>query len=431
MTHVSTRIFAVAAAAACVVLGLSAPSASAQAQELSRPGDRRPASPAAHVWITTPDGSKKLTDSGSVSFGRTAPGHETVIVDPTRKFQTMTGFGGSLTDSSVTVLSELSPKQQDATMHQLFDPRTGDGLNFLRQPIGASDFVTDAAYTYDDLPAGSTDYLQQHFSIAHDRTAILPMLRQALKINPHITVMASPWSPPAWMKTGGSLVGGQLIDEPSIYSSYALYLTKFVQAYRHAGVPIHYLSVQPQNRTPSGYPGTDLSARQEEKVIEVLGPMLRAAGLHTKILAFDHNWAEHPNDIAATPPSEVQDTNNYPQEVLSSPAARYVAGTAYHCYYGDPGAMTTLHNQFPKKDIFFTECSGSQSGDPTKTFSDTLKWDARNLEIGATRNWAKLSRAKDLGATFVLRCQLRGTFSPAVCPSAMAPSPGDTRPSVL
>jgi len=390
MTSVATRFAAVATAAAFVMLGVSTPSASAH-DAPSRHGGKAPASPSAHVWITTPDGKNKLTDSGSVSFAKTAPGYETVTVDPTRKFQTMTGFGGSITDSSATLLAGLSPANRDATMHDLFDTRTGDGLNFLRQPVGASDFVTDAAYTYDDMPAGKTDYLQRHFSIAHDRTAILPLLRQALQINPHITVMASPWSPPAWMKTGGSLVGGQLIDTPSIYSSYALYLTKFVQAYQRAGVPVDYLSVQnePQNRTPSGYPGTDLSASQEEKVIEVLGPMLRAAGLHTKILAFDHNWTEHPNDVAATPPNEVQDNNNYPQEVLSSPAARYVAGTAYHCYYGDPSAMTALHNQFPKKDIFFTECSGSQSGVPANTFSDTLKWDARTLEIGATRNWAK------------------------------------------
>ena len=389
MTRTVTRVAATTAAAACLLLGLSAPAVSAQTQAWS--GGRAPSSPTAHVWITTPDGKDKLTDSGSVSFGTAAPAYEAVTVDPTRTFQTMTGFGGSLTDSTATVLMGLSPAARNATMHQLFDPRTGDGLDFLRQPIGASDFVTAAAYTYDDLPAGATDYLQRHFSIAHDETAILPLLRQALQINHHITVMATPWSPPAWMKTGGSLVGGQLIDDPRIYFSYALYLTKFVQAYQRAGVPIDYLSVQnePQNRAPKGYPGTDLSAAQEEKVIEVLGPMLRLAGLHTKILAYDHNWAEHPNDIALTPPNEVQDTNNYPQEVLSSPAARYVAGTAYHCYYGDPSAMTVLHNQFPNKDIFFTECSGSESADPTMTFSDTLKWDARNLEIGATRNWAK------------------------------------------
>jgi glucosylceramidase len=391
MANLRFRVCALTAVAACLVLGFSAPSASAGPTGSGHPGVRPPASPAARVWITTPDGTDKLTDSGSVSFATAAPGYETVTLDPTRTFQTMTGFGGSLTDSSASVLAQLSPPERDAAMHQLFDPRTGDGLDFLRQPIGASDFVTDAAYTFDDRPAGATDYRQRHFSIAHDRTAILPLLRQAQRINPHITVMATPWSPPAWMKTNDSLVGGRLIDTPAIYSSYALYLVKFVQAYQRAGVAVDYLSVQnePQNRAPKGYPGTDMSAAQEEKVIAVLGPLLRKAGLHTKILAYDHNWAEHPDDIAITPPDEVQDTNNYPQEVLSSAAARYVSGTAYHCYYGDPSAMTALHNRFPGQDIFFTECSGSQSSDPTMTFSDTLKFDARTLEIGATRNWAK------------------------------------------
>ena len=203
--------------------------------------------------------------------------------------------------------------------------------------------------------------------------------------------MATPWSPPAWMKTGDSLIGGRLIDSPGIYRSYALYLLKFVQAYQAQGVRIDAITVQnePQNRTPGTYPGTDLPAIQEEKVIEQLGPMLRAAGLRTKILAYDHNWSEHPNDIASTPPDETSDTNDYAQEVLSSPAARWVSGVSYHCYYGDPSAMTALHNQFPDQDIYETECSGSQSADPANTFSDTLKWDARNLEIGSTRNWAK------------------------------------------
>ena len=152
------------------------------------------------------------------------------------------------------------------------------------------------------------------------------------------------------MKTGGSLVGGRLIDDPKIYFSYALYLLKFVEAYEANGVHVDLISVQnePQNRAPSGYPGTDLSSTQEEKVINYLGPMLRLAHLHTQILAYDHNWSEHPNDVANTPPDEAGDIT-YPQNVLSSSAARWVAGTAYHCYYGDPSAMTALHDQFPEQ----------------------------------------------------------------------------------
>jgi glucosylceramidase len=345
----------------------------------------------AHVWVTTPDGAEKMHDRGTVTFGTTTPAAPTVVVDPTLTFQEMRGFGGAITDSSATVLYRLSPAARDATMRSLFDPVHGDALDYLRQPIGASDFVATAAYTYDDLPAGQTDYAQQHFSIAHDQAQILPLLRQAEALNPRLQIVASPWSPPAWMKTSGSLIGGRLIDDPRIYRSYARYLLKFVQAYRAAGVPVDTITVQnePQNRTPSGYPGTDLPSWQEESVIEQLGPMLRTAGLHTRILAYDHNWSEHPNDIAATPPDETADINSYPQNVLNSAAARWVDGVAYHCYSGDPSAMTALHDQFPDKAIYFTECSGTQSSDPANTFSDTLKWHARNLIIGNTRNWAE------------------------------------------
>ncbi|MGZ6690138.1 MAG: discoidin domain-containing protein [Solirubrobacteraceae bacterium] len=374
-----------------VVAGALFASAASPLVAGSAAANARKASSDVDVWLTTADGTDKLTPMGNVQFVRAQPSVPTVVVDPSRSFQSMVGFGGSITDSSAVVLYRLSPLARATAMRMLFDPRTGDGLSYLRQPIGASDFVAKAPYTYDDLPAGATDYPQRHFSIAHDEAQILPLLRWAKRLNPKLQIVATPWSPPAWMKTGGSLIGGRLIDDPNIYRSYALYLTKFLKAYRAQGVTVNQITVQnePQNRAPAGYPGTDMSAAQEEKVIEDLGPMLRAAGLKTQILAYDHNWSEHPNDIATTPPDETQDTNDYPQEVLSSPAARWVAGTAYHCYFGDPSAMTALHNQFPNKDIYFTECAGSQSSDPANTFSDTLKWHSRNLIIGSPRNWAK------------------------------------------
>ncbi len=384
------RLTVASLAAALAAAGTTTLAAGAAATPAAAaPGSPAPVS--AHVWVTTSDGADKLSPMTPVAFSSAPVTAPAIVVDPTLSFQTMQGFGGAITDSSATVLYRLSPAVRAATMRSLFDPVTGDGLDYLRQPIGASNFVATADYTYDDLPAGQTDYAQKHFSIAHDQAQILPLLREAKAINPRLQIIASPWSPPAWMKTTGSLVGGRLIDDPRIYRSYALYLLKFVQAYRANGVTVNAITVQnePQNRTPSGYPGTDMPSAQEEKVIEDLGPMLRAAGLPTQIFAYDHNWTEHPNDVAATPPDETADINAYPQNVLNSPAAKYVAGVAYHCYFGDPSAMTTLHNQFPDKAIYFTECSGSQSADPANTFSDTLKWHARNLIIGSPRNWAE------------------------------------------
>jgi glucosylceramidase len=347
------------------------------------------AAPAAQVWVTTPDGAMKLADRGAVSFQPGGSDALTISVDPSRRYQTMDGFGASITDSSAHVLMSLSSQNRSAAMRSLF---RDDRLSFLRQPIGASDFVAGDFYTYDDVPAGQTDYDMRRFSIAHDRAEILPLLRQALALNPQLKVIGSPWSPPAWMKTDQSLIGGRLIDEPRIYEAYARYLVKFVQAYERAGVPIYALTVQnePQNRNPSGYPGTDMPVAQEAKLIEALGPALRAAGLDTKLLGYDHNWSEHPNDVASTPPGEDPETE-YPTKLLESSAGRWLAGTAMHCYSGDPSRQTELHYKFPEKGIWFTECSGSHgtSDPPAQVFSDTLKWHTRNLVLGVTRNWGK------------------------------------------
>lgn len=373
--------------------------------------------PTAQVWLTTPDGTAKLSPLGAIPFrgggqydtsGGPIPGAgtlppitgavptgivdgPTIEIDPTRSYQTMSGFGAAITDSSAAVLSSLSAPVREATMRSLFDPTVGDGLSYLRQPFGGSDFVASRAYTYDDVPRGKTDYSLAHFSIAHDLSQIVPLVVQARQLNPQLGVVATPWSPPAWMKTTNSLVGGRLIDSPRIYKAYAAYLVKALKAYKSAGVPVDTITVQnePQNRRPHGYPGTDMPAWQESKVIEALGPQLAAAKLTTKILAYDHNWGEHPDDLAATPSDEHADDNAYARNVLASSASKWIAGTAYHCYYGDPGAMSVMHAAHPTKDIYFTECSGVQSANPATTFNDSLRFGARNLIIGATRNWAK------------------------------------------
>jgi glucosylceramidase len=356
------------------------------------PAARADDPPAARVHVTTADRSLLLADRGTVPFGDAPAAAPTIDVDPSQRFQTMEGFGASITDSSGSVLYRLDADRRDAVMRDLFDPEHGDGLGYLRQPMGASDFVDGPHYTYDDVPAGHTDFGLRHFSIAHDRAQILPLLRRARQLNPALKVLATPWSPPAWMKTGGSLIGGRLIDEPRVYDAYARYFVKFLKAYAREGVPVDAVTVQnePQNRHPRAYPGTDMPVAQEVKLIEALGPALRRAGLRTKILAYDHNWSEHPDDIASTPPGESPETE-YPFDVLASPAARWVAGTAFHCYAGDPARQTELHDAFPEKGIYFTECSGSHGAtDPPEwIFESTLRWHTRNVVIHTTRNWAK------------------------------------------
>ncbi|MBB5802858.1 glucosylceramidase [Saccharothrix ecbatanensis] len=374
------------AATAALILGLAAVPAG-QAADGHDPGPR------ARVWVTTVDRAELMAQRAPVTFGTGSSTHPTIVVDPDRAEQTVDGFGASITDSSASVLHGLAPAVRAETMRKLFDPVHGIGVSFLRQPVGSSDFTAAAEhYTYDDVPAGQTDFPLAHFSIAPDEAKVLPLLREAKRLNPALKVMGTPWSPPAWMKTTDSLVGGRLKDDPAVYDAYARYLVKFVQAYAAAGVPVDFLSVQnePQNRTPDAYPGTDMPVAQQLKVIEALGPKLRTASPRTKILAYDHNWATHPNDIAATPPGTSPETD-YPYQILNSPAARWVAGTAFHCYYGDPSAQTALHDAFPDKGIWFTECSGSRglTDPPAKVFRDTLTWHARNVVLGTTRNHAK------------------------------------------
>jgi glucosylceramidase len=343
--------------------------------------------PSVRAWLTTGDRTSLLAEQPPQALGAPDPSAPTIDVDPTRAYQRIDGLGASITDSSAHLLAR-SP-DRDAIMRDLFDPRGGLGLSYLRQPMGASDFVVGRHYTYDDVPAGHTDFSLKHFSIGHDRAEILPLLRQAIRLNPNLKIMATPWSPPAWMKTNDSLVGGRFKDDPRVYDAYARYFVRFIQEYRRAGVPIDAVTLQnePQNRAPSGYPGMDLRDEEEARLVVAVGRAFQRAGIRTKILGYDHNWSLHPNDVG--PPDDPANAD-YARSLLDNAAARrYLAGTAFHCYFGDPDRQSRLHDLYPDKDVYFTECSGSQSGNPATTFPDTLHWHTRFLTVGTIRNWAK------------------------------------------
>jgi glucosylceramidase len=252
-------------------------------------------------------------------------------------------------------------------MTKLFDPAKGIGLSFLRLPIGSSDLSINH-YSYDDLPAGQTDPTLAHFSTAHDDAYVFPVMREALKLNPSITIMATPWSAPAWMKTNGSMTGGSLRqDMEPVFSQY---LVRALEDFKKQGIPVKYLTVQnePLHETED-FPGTLMYADQQKRIIgKYLGPDLRRAGLSTELLAYDHNW-DHPE---------------YPIEVLSDPAAApYMAGSALHCYGGNATGQNVIHDRFPNKGIWMTECSGGTwQKEPPLTVT-------AHLVIDSTRNWAK------------------------------------------
>ena len=205
------------------------------------PGAAHAASgPAVSAWETTADQSQLLAPQAGATFNAgNGSASQTITVNPSTTYQSMTGFGASFTDSSAWLVANSPLRSQ--IMTKLFSPTNGIGLDFLRQPIGASDF-SQSLFSYDDMPSGQTDPTLAHFSIAHDNAYILPVLQQALSLNPNVTVMATPWSPPGWMKSSGSMIGGSL--NSGDYQVFADYLTKFVQAYDAAGVPISLITAQ-------------------------------------------------------------------------------------------------------------------------------------------------------------------------------------------
>ncbi len=323
---------------------------------------------------TTGDRTMLLQPQPSVSFTSGGSSSAPVVtVDASTQYQQMDGFGGSLTDSSAWLIwNKLSASQQTTLMQQLFGASGGGGIgiSFLRQPMGATDFSASGNYSYDDMPAGQTDPNLTNFSIAHDTAYIIPLVKQALSINPNIKVVALPWSPPAWMKTTGTMNGGNM--NTAYLPSLGQYFVDFVQAYQQQGIPIYALSVQNEPLySTTGYPSEYLAASDESTFIASnLGPALSTAGLgNVKIFAYEHNW----------------DNTAYPESVLGSSAGQYVAGSSFHCYAGDPSAQSTVETAFPAYAIWFTECSGITS----TTFANDLVWNAQALLIGATRNWAR------------------------------------------
>jgi glucosylceramidase len=330
-----------------------------------------PAPERAEVWVTTADETQKLAPQPPIATGGAATGDEIVTIDSTQRFQRIQGFGAAMTDASAELLSRLPDEQRRAIMTELFGRANGGlGLSFTRLTVGASDF-SRTHYSYDDSPGNAPDPELRHFSIEPARQYVLPRVREALAINPDLLVMISPWSAPAWMKTTGSLIQGQL--KPEFYPAFANYLAGTVEAFGRESVPVSLLTIQNEpDFEPDSYPGMRINSPDRAIIIgRYVGPTFRARGLKTGILDYDHNW----------------DNPEMPWTVLSDPVARkYVAGVAWHCYEGDVPAQSRVHDAFPDKDAWFTECSG---GEWSPKFAETLGWMTDKLIIGGANNWSR------------------------------------------
>lgn len=321
-------------------------------------------------WLTKADRSALLEKQNvALNFSATMNGNTTIEVDDNQVFQTIDGFGYTLTGGSATLINNLGAAEKDALIKELFSTEEGAiGVSYLRISIGASDLSANV-FTYNERPAGQTDVNQDNFSIAAEMTDLVPILKKILAVNPAIKILGSPWTAPTWMKTNKAYKGGSLL--PEYYQSYAKYFVKFIQAMKSQGIPIDAITIQNEPLHPGNTPSMFMEAADQANFIKTaLGPTFKAAGITTKIIIYDHN----------------ADRTDYPLSILAdADANQYVDGSAFHLYGGNISALSTVHNAYPNKHVYFTE---QWVGGPSN-FAEDLKWHVSTLIVGATRNWSR------------------------------------------
>ena len=331
-----------------------------------------PASNDVEMWLTKPDQSALLQKQTSIlSFVTATNSFPNIDVDSAASFQTVDGFGYTLTGGSAYLINRMDALSRSTLLNELFGSAAGSiGLSYLRVSIGASD-LNSSVFSYDDMPAGQTDPILANFSLSQDTIDLVPLLKQILTINPNIKILGSPWSPPVWMKDNGSSIGGSL--QPQYYSVYSNYFVKYIQQMQAKGIPINAITIQNEPEHGGNNPSMLMSAIQQANFIKNnLGPAFQAAGIGTKIIIWDHNC----------------DNPNYPISILNDAAAKqYIDGSAFHLYAGDISALSTVKNAHPDKNLYFTEQWTAGSG----SFDGDLKWHIKNVIIGSMRNWSKVA----------------------------------------
>jgi glucosylceramidase len=302
------------------------------------------------AWFTSGDGRRfKLDRQPDLEFvpatAAPDPGGpgEMIHVDPATTYQSILGIGSSLEEASVYHLSRMSEGTRERVIRDLVDPGQGVGWNLFRVCLGSSDFTGRPYYSYDDLPPGETDVALERFSIQKDIDyGIVDVIHQVRRINPNVLIFASPWSPPGWMKSGGSTCGGRLL--PEYVDVAARYYAMAVQAYAGQGIPLHAITLQNEPlMVHKGYPTCYQSWEDQAALLRAVRAEFDRHGINTQIWIFDHNFNE---------------AMTYPGRILHDPAL-YAAtdGVAFHSYEGRPAQMGELHDAYPEKDLYFTERS--------------------------------------------------------------------------
>ncbi|HRH44021.1 MAG TPA: glycoside hydrolase family 30 beta sandwich domain-containing protein [Pyrinomonadaceae bacterium] len=320
-------------------------------------------------WLTKSDQSVLLKEQSKLSFSDKINNLPTIEIDERQTFQTIDGFGYSLTGGSALVINQLSKGNKAKLLQELFgNKKDSISISYLRISIGASD-LNLSSFTYNDLPIGEIDLELKKFSLKEDEKDVISLLREIIKINPKIKILGSPWSAPLWMKDNNSFFGGHL--QPKYYGVYAQYFVRYIKEMEKLGIKIDAITPQNEPLHPGNNPSMLMSAQQQADFIKNnLGPEFKKANIKTKIIIYDHNC----------------DKPEYPLEVLNdADAKKFIDGSAFHLYAGNIDCLTKVHDAHPDKNVYFTEQYTNSKG----AFAGDLGWHINNLIIGATRNWSR------------------------------------------
>lgn len=323
-------------------------------------------------WKTDYSGNFKLQkQNAKLFFNSEFNNYQTIDIDASKTFQSVEGFGYTLTGGSALMINKLQSSIKKDLLEELFgNSEKSIKISYLRLSIGASD-LDEHPFSYNDLPEGEMDTLLEKFSLSEDLNNLIPLLKEIVQINPNIKFLGSPWSPPTWMKDNKNTKGGSLL--PKFYDVYAMYFVKYIQSMALQGIKIHAITPQNEPLHPGNNPSMFMSATEQAKFIKNhLGPAFKKNNIDTKIIIYDHNC----------------DRPDYPKTILDDPdAIKYIEGTAFHLYAGDISTLSYIHDLYPAKNIYFTEQYTSSDGN----FGGDLKWHIKNVIIGSMRNWSKIA----------------------------------------
>lgn len=314
-------------------------------------------------FCTARDTVYRLSELTPVIFEMASePAGPAVFVDTSVRFQQFLGFGGAFTEAAAKTLDKMPAQLRQEVMDAYFSPTRGNAYTLCRTHINSCDFAL-GNYAYTEIEG---DVELNHFSIDRDRQSLIPMIRDAIKTScGKLNLFASPWSPPAWMKTNGMMNGGGKL-RPEYRQAWANYYVRYIREYEREGIPIWGLTVQNEPEASQTWDSCLYTGEEERDFIrDYLGPALHEAGLgHIKLIIWDHNRDR---------------IYERAKVVLDDPrAARYVWGIGFHWYCGDHfDNLQLTHEAYPDQHLIFTE--GCQEGGPHLGSWDTGERYARSI----------------------------------------------------